>query len=339
MIVTSNNFCLKLEEILKESLPTKGYNDTEKNVLKLIRGWFGGVKTFTHSTSGSTGAPKEVKISKEKIVLSAKSTMSFIDPNNEIRSALLCLDPKHIGGAMVVYRAMIFEQNIHIVEPSSDPMKAIDGANFDMVSMVPLQFENLSPQDIEHFKIILVGGAPLAPRSLNIRTRVYATFGMTETVSHFALRLLSEENFYTIGDNMVDADEDGSLKIKGSITDNEWVKTNDIIQLKSPISFCWIGRKDFIINTGGIKVNPEAIERNLADQFTNDFIISSLPDDRLGRKVILISSDDEVAIDISTLNKYEQPKEVFFNCKIIKTSSGKIDRIKTQKHLENMLHH
>ncbi len=339
MIVTSNNFSLKLEEILKESLPTKGYNDTEKNVLKLIRKWHNGIKNFTHTTSGSTGTPKKIKIPREKIILSAKSTMSYIDPNDKVRNSLLCLNPNHIGGAMVVYRALIFNQNIHIVEPGSNPLDRVDKLDFDLASMVPLQFENLRLDDINCFKIILVGGAPLATQSVHSTTQVYSTFGMTETVSHFALKLLSEASFHTIGDNEVDINPDGSLKIKGSITNNSWVETNDIIQLKSPNSFNWIGRKDFVINTGGIKVHPEKVEHNLASQISNDFIISSLPDERLGRKVILISSGEEVEINLSTLNKYERPKELFFNCEIIKTSNNKVDRVKTLKHVENMINH
>ena len=335
MIVTSDNFRLKLEEILIDNLSTKGFNDIEENVLKLIREWYSGKTQFQHATSGSTGIPKNISISKAKIELSSRATMLFIDPNGKIKQTLLCLDPTHIGGAMVIYRALLFNHDIHIIEPSSHPLEKLDpNATFDLVSMVPLQFNSLAENEIERFKNVLVGGAPIEKKSFNgLTSKIYATFGMTETVSHIALRLINEDSFHTIGDNVVDVGSDGSLKIKGSITDNHWLKTNDIVNLTSSTSFLWLGRKDFIINSGGLKINPEKIEQTLSDQFEEDFIVSSLPDKRLGSKLILISKGSEMKVDFSKLDKYERPKSLFFNCTIFRTKGGKIDRIKTLNQL------
>ncbi len=337
MIIRSNNFVLKLEEILKDSLPTERYNEHENIVLNIIRKWFSNAKSFIHHSSGSTGRPKKIEISREKIEISTKATLDFIDPDNTVKSSLLCLDPSHIGGAMVVYRALIAEHDLHIIEPTSNIISIIGANSFDLVSMVPLQFKALSHSQIDQFGKILIGGAPIDSKTVKTSAAIYSTFGMTETVSHIALRSLSEDVFTTTGDTIVRIDQDDTLEIHGSITDGKWLKTNDIVEIVNPNAFKWIGRKDFIINTGGIKVNPEEIELALNDQMNDDFIICSLPDSSLSRKVVLVSSGSEQVLDFSNLRRYHIPKEIFFDREIFKTPAGKLDRLKTQKVLEDSL--
>lgn len=263
--------------------------------------------------------------------------MDHIDPKRELNNSVLCLDPRHIGGAMVIYRALIFNHHLRIVEPSSRPMTGLKSTEtFDLVSMVPMQFNNLTEEEINRFKVILIGGAPMPIRKANFRSRVFSTFGMTETVSHFALRKLDDDIYHTIGDSEVEVDAESCLKIKGSITDNKWLYTNDIIELISPHSFKWNGRKDFVINTGGVKVSPEVVEEKLKNKINGDFIIGSLPDKTLGQKVILICENEPHKIDFAELDKYSQPKEVYFNQVLARTKSGKIDRpTSLKKLLEN----
>lgn len=338
MIVNSKNFVLKLEEILIDDLPTERYNESENIVLELIRSWHSGQKYFTHYTSGSTGRPKKIVISREKIQISAKSTLSAIDPNSKIKNALLCLNPLNIGGAMVVYRSLLYDHDLTIIEPSSNVMSALDKDRiYDLTSMVPMQYRNLSNDDLTRFKNILIGGAPMSVDKTVLNTNVYSTYGMTETVSHIALRKLSEEVFMTIGDTVVDINEKKTLKIKGSITDNQWLETNDIVDIQSDKTFKWLGRADFVINSGGIKINPEMVEAQLENQIKHAFIATSLPDDNLGRKLVLLIEGDNQTLDFSELDKYHQPKEVFFNQKIFKTANNKIDRLKTQEHFESTL--
>lgn len=338
MIIKSQNFVLKLEEILKEDLPTERYNELEKFVLNLIRSWHSGQKSFTHQTSGSTGRPKKIEISRDKIELSAKATLSFVDPAKKLKSSLLCLNPQHIGGAMVVYRALIFQHHLTISEPTSSPLTEFDESDkFDLVSMAPLQFNNLTESEINRFKVILVGGAPMPILESKFAGAVYSTFGMTETVSHIALRAINDSIFKTAGDTVIKQDVDDSLMLKGSITNNKWLKTNDIIEFIDSNTFRWIGRKDFIINSGGIKINPEALEEILRPQFDDLFMVTYLPDSDLGRKVIILACEPPKTISFSTIDKYHAPKEVFWNQSILKTASGKIDRLRTQEHFEKSL--
>ena len=337
MIIKSKNFVLKLEEILKDELPTERYNEYENFVLKIIRSWYSEAQYFHHQTSGSTGRPAKIKISREKIKISTVATMNAIDPHKSMKTSLLCLDPTHIGGAMVVYRSLISGFDLTIREPTSESILNDNHEYFDLVSMVPLQFKKLSTKQMNQFGTILIGGAPLAIEKVDSKANIYATFGMTETVSHIALRKIDEPLFRTTGDNEISVDENQILKIKGSVTDYKWLITNDIVKMNSGSSFEWIGRKDFIINSGGIKVNPEELERLLEKVIDDEFIISSLPDEKLNEKVILISGGPEREIDFSLLEKYHRPKACFFNQTIVKTASGKTDRLKTRKKLEETL--
>lgn len=334
MIIKAKNFVLKLEEILKEDLPTERYNEYEKNVLGLIQSWKSSIHDFTHHTSGSTGRPKKIEISRDKIEISARATMRAIDPKGSIKHSLLCLNPQFIGGAMVVYRALIFEHDLTILEPSSDLQNSLDGSSFDLVSLAPIQFNKLSKTHIDRFKVVLIGGAPMPVLNTDFKSNVYSTFGMTETVSHIALRKIDEQSFKTTGDTIVSVDDDRSLKIKGSITDGKWLGTNDIVDIIDNKTFNWIGRKDFVINSGGIKINPEYVEGMIKNQFENEIMIGYLPDKKFGQKVVLLSESEPQEINFSSLSKYYIPKELFFNQPIFKTPNGKVDRLKTQSYFE-----
>ena len=332
MIVTSNNFELKLEEIEKD-LPTKKYHEHENIVLNLISGWFSKQKYFQHQTSGSTGRPKKIEISREQIEISARATMDFLDPEGSIRTSLLCLAPRFIGGAMVVYRALIFNHDLHIAEPSSNLNSLLDSdQTYDLVSMVPMQFQQLSPSSIHKFKNVLIGGAPMPVDQTNYDTNIYSTYGMTETVSHIALRRLDEDRFKTVGDAIVQLSEQGTLQIRGVITGGQWIQTNDIAEVLDERTFKWLGRADFVINSGGIKIHPEQVESQLIDQLDGDFMATSIPDDRFGEKLILLIAEDDRPLDFSSITPYHRPKEVYFNQTIFKTAGNKMDRNKTHEH-------
>ncbi|WP_420319103.1 AMP-binding protein [Ekhidna sp.] len=303
--------------------------------MRIIRSWHSDQSHFVHQTSGSTGRPKKIKISRDKIIYSAQATMKEIDPEASFKSSLLCLNTDFIGGAMVVYRALIYDHDLTIIGPSMDLMESIEANDsFDLISVAPIQFKKFDTAALNKFNTILIGGGPMPRLDITCTANIYSTFGMTETVSHIALRKLNEVLFTTTGDAIAGTNADGTLKIRGTITDNKWLNTNDLVTLHDSTTFEWHGRKDFVINSGGIKVNPETIEELLKEQLSGDFMISSLPDDTLGEKIILLSSDDEKTIDFSRLPKYSAPKEIHFNQTILKTDSDKIDRLRTKKCFE-----
>ncbi|MEM6735020.1 MAG: AMP-binding protein [Bacteroidota bacterium] len=340
MIIKSANFQLKLEEFLKDKSSSYFTNKTEKSVFQLIDDWINGSKAFTFHTSGSTGKPQKIQITRDRIIYSTRSTFDFIDPKNEIKNTLLCINPQFIGGAMVVFRALIMNLDLYIIDPTKNIVEIIpDNDKIDLVSMVPMQFQAMNNESLDQFKTVLIGGAPLGVlQDCNSKSDIYATYGMTETVSHIALRSISDVEYRTTGDTKVRLNENGCLQFKGTITNHSWLSTNDLGVVASSTRFEWIGRKDFIINSGGIKLNPEKIEGKLTRILNDRFIISSLPDRLLGEKVILIiEGKPEEKLDFSSLEKYEVPKMVFKNIKIEKTASDKVDRRKTREKLLNSL--
>lgn len=332
MIIQSKNFSLKLEEILIDEIPHLHFNQTEKNVIRLVKDWFNGKECFKFNTSGSTGKPKEIDIQRDKIIYSTNATFNFIDPDDHIKSCLLCIDPSFVGGAMVVFRALIKNLDLFIIEPTMEIMKQIPvNLSADLVSMVPAQYHNLDKNSLDRFGNVLIGGGPMGVMKENHLSNVYSTYGMTETISHVALRLLHEQEFKSTGDTEVRINNKGCLEFKGTITSNRWLSTNDLGTSSDSRSFKWIGRKDFIINSGGIKFNPEIIEQKLVALPQGEFLISSIPDKILGERIVLLlESKKPNQLDFSLLDRYEIPKEVFENVTFLRTPSEKIDRIKTR---------
>jgi len=166
---------------------------------------------------------------------------------------------------------------------------------------------------------------------LDFPPRFYHTYGMTETASHVALREVGQVLYQGIGDAKFKVDEVGALVIRGTVTGHLPLETSDLVHLHDDRSFQWLGRKDFVINTGAYKVQPEPIERSLAAQLAGKFIVSSVPDSALGQKVVLISEGEPVELDVQMLHPYERPKAAYFHQKIALTENGKIDRHKTHQ--------
>lgn len=318
--------------------------DHEISALNLINLWFSKTDHFSVATSGSTGQPKLVALSKALIAYSATTSLQFLDPESTFKSSLLCLNPSHIGGLMVVIRSLVAHLDLTIIPPSSN-LNELPQDNFDLVSMVPLQLKTLineSPSKLHRFNTILLGGGPLEHEyEVALRRykhlKVYHTYGMTETASHVALKNLSQGAtvYKTLGDVQIALDKRSCLKLKGTITGRKWLQTNDVVEIIDANSFEWLGRSDFVINTGGIKVHPEVVEAQLAQQIHLPFFIAGLPDDKFGEKVVLIiESLEYLSVDLSALSKYEKPKQVLLLPKFHYTDSGKIDRMKSLQSLK-----
>lgn len=340
MVVRFKKCVLKIDEIRKDEISLGNFLEHEREVIKLISWWKSTEATVQFKTSGSTGTPKVIRVDREKIRYSAAATMQVLDPSANFKAALLCLNPSTIGGAMVVFRSLLRNLDLTVVTPSNNPSKQLDDHDaFDLVSLVPLQMKATSALFWNRFDTILVGGADFQTNDLRTTANIFTTFGMTETVSHFALRASDQEHYKCIGDTIIAQQANGCLKIKGSLTSNQWLQTNDVIDFLSTTTFRWNGRADFIINSGGVKINPESIEKLLSSQFKSSFLVASLPDEKLGNRLILIIEGAEVALDpdYSTLPKYGNPKEIYFLPAFARTSSRKIDRAKTTALLKSRL--
>lgn len=288
-------------------------------------------------TSGSTGAPKIVNVKKEAMVASAIATGNFfnLEPGH---TCLHCLPTHFIAGKMMLVRAMILGLELTTVEPLSHPVFDVD-KTFDFCAMVPLQLEN-SLNATKNIKKLIVGGAAV-PKSLvtavqKLKTEVYETYGMTETITHIAAKRLNGKNkskyFTTLPGVLVTQDERNCLVIKAPYLSSEPVITNDIVELISEHEFKWLGRADFVINVGGVKVHPEEIESKLRDYFQSRIIITSEHDSKLGEHAVLIVESEpfEISKDIfNHLEKFEVPKNVYFIPKFVEKIPGKIQILET----------
>ncbi len=312
----------------------------EKDYLKFKSDWKNN-DSIQVLTSGSTGEPKKILIPKEKMILSANKTIGFFNFQERI-NALVCLSLDTIAGKMMLVRALVGKWNFTIVEPTANPLLNID-ENIDFVAFVPLQLERIlieSPAKIQRIKTIIVGGAPVSSSLINLlkekEMTVYQTFGMTETVSHIALRKIGMQTdaFYKTVDGVEVSDLDGNLIIHYPEMFDEPMRTNDLVKIISSKEFEWLGRSDFMINSGGVKMNPEKIEQKLAELIPFSFFITGLNDDRLGQKMALVIENNSNFIPDkfrfhSVLDKFEIPK-VYINVKEFdRTKSGKVNRLKT----------
>lgn len=322
--------------------------NTFQECKEFIQEWNKEEEYILQKTSGSTGQPKQIKVLKSKILASAKATGDFFNLEN-FNSVLLCISPKFIGGKMLIVRAIKYNLNIICAPIDNNPLKDLN-TKIDFVSMVPLQVKETldkNPEKFNFVEIVIIGGAPvqkdLIDKLQSFKTRFYSTYGMTETVSHIALKPLNNKKVENLNDKYLAIgqtyfeEENGNLIINAPHLGISSLKTNDLVELYDDKSFKWIGRSDFIINSGGIKVIPEKIEDELSRILTpNTFMISSKKDKILGEKVVLISTKkvDKKKIKEYLLNKgfrYEVPKEIIISDDLLRLPNGKINRLENQK--------
>ncbi len=316
----------------------------ERLIGDFLMDWISPREEVVVRTSGSTGKPKSITLKKQAMVNSALATGAYFGIR-EKSSALLCLSADHIAAKMMLVRAMVLGLSLDAVTPSSSPLSGID-KHYDLCSMVPLQLDK-SVRHLSKIGTLLVGGAPI-PKRLRDRlkdteTRIYETYGMTETCSHIAVRYVDggkqpkqeglSEHFHTLPGIAVSADERGCLLIHAPELGIETLKTNDLVHLVSENEFDWLGRWDNIINSGGVKLIPEQIEEKLRPAVTGRFIVTSKPDDTLGEKLVLVIEGEKKHRDLldkisemRKLEKFEKPKEVYYLDRFPQSDSGKVKR-------------
>lgn len=330
-----NGFHLNREDLCRVAYSfIKEGEDFEKPVGDFILDWFDSKSYLEVKTSGTTGEPKVIQISKQSMVNSALATGDFFDlhPGDKI---LHCLPVKYIAGKMMLIRAMILGLDVDFVAPSSHPLEHNDAPKYDFVAMVPLQAKH-SLKQLKKVKKLIVGGAKmektLETSLLKLPTIVYETYGMTETITHIAARKIGEKAFTVLPNVTISYDDRNCLVIQATSISDDVIVTNDLVELINENQFIFLGRIDNVINSGGIKFIPESIEEKLSGKIEPRYFISSKPDKELGEKVVLIVEGEPIAIDNSifdVLDKYEKPKEILFISKFKETENGKVLRKET----------
>lgn len=354
---------------------TQPDNPYYKKVFDFKKAWESGQETFEIQTSGSTGTPKKIFLHRKQMLASVKMTAKAFNLE-EGDTAFCCLNIDYIAGMMMLVRAFEIGMDLVVVEPKSNPfediekhlyiLKANRGQNF--FAFVPLQIQSLLESKpifseiLNSAKAIIIGGAAVNDTILEkvqtIYRPVYVTYGMTETLTHIAIRRINgseKDDFFNTLDGVdVKLNDESCLMIKSKTTDNEWITTNDVAEIINGSSFVLHGRIDNVINSGGVKIQLEKIEQAAEivlkkiktdeEKLNGRYFVFSLPDEKLGERLVFVleketneafpSREDATKIDIlqgfkEILPKFEVPKEVFFIEKMIETPTGKIDKIKT----------
>lgn len=326
-------------------------------VKQLKDAWLSGRQVFSIQSSGSTGTPKKIELQRSQMIHSAKITGQALQLS-EGAKVLIALNTEMIAGLMMVVRTLELKWEATVVVPATDPLQNLPGdIIFDFVALTPIQLNTLLtkyPKEIigSRFKKILLGGAPVDAYLINeiadIPSEIYHSYGMTETVSHVALRKINgpgrTNDYHLLDDIAAGTDERGCLHLYGTVTGNQKIQTNDLVDFTGDRTFIWIGRADNIINSGGIKIQLDKIDRAVAQvlaslQINISFFCWSLPDQVLGQKLILVIQGENSETFNSLLktklrdilSKYEIPKDILYIHEFLKTPSGKTDKKATVK--------
>jgi O-succinylbenzoic acid--CoA ligase len=323
----------------------------EQDVWKFLINWYhNNSDTIEVFSSGSTGPPKAIQHSKKAMQAHAQITCETLQLPRGI-TAWLCLPASKIGGMMMLVRSMVNRMDLLCTKPSANPFEDLDDNHaVAFAALTPMQMKATETdytryRKMNRIKTILLGGeavsAGLIKHLYAAENNIYATFGMTETISHIALKKLNglhpDAHYKTLNGITVATDERNCLVVHAPAIGISNMATNDLATIVSATEFDWLGRIDHIINTGGIKVIPEAVEQKLLPFMNVPFFIAGMPDETTGSKVTLVleatglTQQDHAKLQecFKVLGKYETPRAVLVAPAFVKTENGKIKRAET----------
>ena len=319
--------------------------------------WHNDSPTVLVHTSGSTGKPKPMLVEKRRMQASARITCRFLGLH-EGDTALLCMPLDYIAGKMMVVRALTCGLQLVSVPPSSHPLATSHLSPFpsriDFAAMVPLQVWNSLqvPEErhrLMHIRHLIIGGGAidqaLASQLADFPHQVWSTYGMTETLSHIALRRLNgpeASDWYTPFDGVtLSLTDEGCLVISAPAVHEGPLVTNDIAELSppatadSPRRFRILGRKDNVVCSGGIKIQIEEVERLLRPHLHVPYMITKAPDEKLGEQVVLLTESktvgDVLALCRLHLPKYWVPRRILSVDRLPLTETGKPARHEAER--------
>lgn len=329
------------QQLKKSSLPL-----WEQKILQFILRFLDPSDSIVQESSGTTGIPKEILLSKDSMIRSALQTIKKFKLGKD-HAALLCLSTDYIAGKMMIVRALVAGMDLIWIEPSACP--AVPGKRaIDLCAMVPLQAYNLigKERSFSGIKNLLIGGSEISPELENhlksVPARIYETFGMAETCSHIALRRINGRSatswFRTMPGVKISADLRGCLTIESPFLPDK-VITNDVVDIMGKNRFLWKGRIDNLINSGGIKISPEHLEKMIVEILGYESYVVGIPDKKLGQKLVMITthpcSSGEKAAMLNTLRDklpcYHLPAEIRVLHSFPRNRSLKIDRARLQR--------
>ena len=316
-------------------------------------------------TSGSSGLPKAVSISRKNI----ESSCNISQKNLNVEKSdkwLLCMPPYHAGGLSIIYRSLILGNKFHI-EDDFNSEKVIDlimSEKINIVSMVPTMLSKIVYQMKDRnliapksFKFVLSGGAKtpeeLILSSNNIGLKTLPTYGMTETSSQIATASPNDEfrPLNSVGKPLlrdsVKIAKNSEIQVSGEMVANyydekvskKWLQTGDYGYIDKDNYLFVKGRIDELIISGGENINPLEVEEFISkNKKIKECIVLGKTDEYWGEKVVAaIYSDDDITLEeinsyLGGLDKFKYPKDIVQLKKPLpKLHNGKFDRKKIKK--------
>ncbi|KAB2814736.1 AMP-binding protein [Phaeocystidibacter luteus] len=325
-------------QLLRNGIALKrGDSAVGDQALDFLDEWRKDDPTISLQTSGSTGVPKVVQVEKAVMWHSATATIAALGLAESIH-ALLALSPQYIAGKMMIVRALLGGWKLHVHDLSTAILDDLR-SDFDFAALVPLQVKGRATQ-LNKIGTTILGGAPVDAGLLDemneVKTRVFETYGMTETVSHIALKELrphTQDAFHAVPGVTFSVNADSELRIHAPQWNHTELQTTDVVSLLNENTFVWKGRSDFVINSGGVKIHPEKVEPILSKLVGKSVYVTSRQDDALGRRLVAIVEGEvpELSRELlqsSGLSVYETPKAWLSVSSFPMTESGKIVRHK-----------
>ncbi len=318
------------------------YHDISRidEIKSFIQEWENGSDYISCNTSGSTGAPKLIQLSKKQLTHSAMRTIEYFELRAGMKAGLaLSLDG--IAGKLMVVRSMLAQLELHVLPVKKNPLAAVE-TSLDFIALVPTQaIAFLSDsKDRQKETTLLIGGAPLTSTQhqsiFSYWKHAYQSYGMTETASHVALRQITADEdapYYAM--NGISFDQENShlvIYCRDFDKGGGGVHTTDSVELLSPDSFRYIGRKDFVINVAGNKVHPEEVERKLNGYIAGEFMIIPFQDNDYGQGIGLVLTTEGNALSIEGfkaiegIKAYEIPRKQTILDQLERNINDKLDR-------------
>jgi o-succinylbenzoate---CoA ligase len=324
--------------------------DYLQSVVNFVEEWESYLPVLRISTSGSTGEPKTFEFKRKQVEASARYTGRFFDFKKG-DSILLSLSPNFVAGKLMLVRALLHKMKIVVAPLNANPLQEIEKfpTSIKLAAFVPYQVNEILRKEqskiiYQTIENVIIGGAEI-PRELEMKicsltNKNYATFAMTETLTHFAMRRIDgRTDFYTCLPGIkINRDKQGCLVVEPNEILTTRLTTNDMIELVDDTKFSWVGRIDNVINSGAVKIFPETNEKLIQHLFKDvRFYLGSKKNAALGEEVVLMIEDvlwtekrrEDILIEIEKLlPKYHHPKSILFFDKFEETKNGKIIRKK-----------
>lgn len=319
----------------------------EAEVVNFLKEWWNDSPYMEVKTSGSTGTPKQYRVEKNRMVNSAKMTLEALQLQKD-NTALLCMPVSFIAGKMMIVRAIVGKLRLYTATPSGHPLEGLR-IPFDFVAMTPMQVHNTlqiteERAVLSQVKELLIGGGALNEELRRVLAtfphRVWSSYGMTETLSHIALQQVNGNctAYYPLKGVRIGLSARQTLLIEAPHLCPEVLETNDIAQLTADGGFHIIGRTDNVINSGGIKIQIEEVERALS--LSIPYAVTGVPHEKFGEIVVLLVEKTIPPClhqKITDLPLYWRPKMIYTVEQLPQTPTGKPDRMQI-KQLAQSLH-